>query len=51
MPDGSEKPIGYAFRTVNKANVATPSWRKKVSQLYLGSSIFTPICMDIHLTW
>ena len=50
MSDGSEKPIGYASRTLIKLSVTTPSWRKKVSHVYLGLSIFIPTCLDIHLS-
>ena len=50
MPDGYEKPIGYASRTLTKLNVTTHNLKKKVCHVFLELNISTPTCLDTRLS-
>ena len=45
--DGTEKPIGYASRTLSKAE---RSWKKKVSPVSSGSKSFMTMYLDTRLS-
>ena len=44
MPDGSEKPIGYASRTLTKSEKTTLNWRKRDCRAFSVSRSFTITC-------
>ena len=45
MPDGSEKPIGYALRTLNKARRIILNLKEGILELNVSTHIY----LDTHL--
>ena len=51
FPDGSERPIGYASRSLSKAEKNYSHWRKRAYPVFLVSRNFTPISWFIDFCY
>ena len=50
MPDGTEKPVGYACCTLTKTE-RNYSVRERGTFLYFGDQMISFLCLDMHSIW